>query len=318
MDDVPGLTIIEDEAALLLDTVEEAEMLLAAIDDVLELLMCEEIANAEEDEILLIGLILDVVILVAVVAVVTVGAIVRLVTVVGVVAVVGDVAVLRVVAVVRVVTAVGFVAVVGVAEVAVAKIGFSEGESLKPTLLDAERLVVVILKLDEVWRLEELKAVAEDSISGEEMEDETYKLFEDGKEELELGEELLGEDVAMLEELDVVAEARPAEEDATEDIDDDTLELLEEDALDEEELAEDDKELLTLEEELLENEDDIEAVTEASFAENDKSEDIDDETLELLEDDALELEEDDRLELTELEEEELLDDVAEARLAETP
>ncbi|KAH0276909.1 hypothetical protein KCU91_g3552, partial [Aureobasidium melanogenum] len=170
----------------------------------------------------------------------------------------------------------------------------------------------------EVWRLEELKAVAEDSTSGEEMEDETYKLFEDGKEELELGEELLGEDVAMLEELDVVAEARPAEEDATEDIDDDTLELLEEDALDEEELAEDDKELLTLEEELLENEDDIEAVTEASFAENDKSEDIDDETLELLEDDALELEEDDRLELTELEEEELLDDVAEARLAETP
>ncbi|KAG9945945.1 hypothetical protein KCU85_g6914, partial [Aureobasidium melanogenum] len=312
MDDVPGLTIIEDEAGLLLDTVEKAKILLAATDDVPEVLISEERANAEEDEILLNGFILDVTILVEVVAVVTVVSVVRFVTVVGVVAVVGDVAVLRVVAVVVV------VAIVGVAEVAVAKIEVSKGESLDPTLLDAERLVVVILKVDEVRGLEELKAVAEDSTAGEEAEDETYKRFEDDKEELVLGEELLEKDVAMLEELDAVAEARSAEEDATDDIDDDTLELLEEDALDEEELAEDGKELLTLEEELLEIEDDIEAVTEASFAENDKSEDIDDETLELLEDDAPELEEDDRLELTELEEEELLDDVAEARLAETP
>ncbi|KAH0265318.1 hypothetical protein KCU91_g11522, partial [Aureobasidium melanogenum] len=315
--------ITEDKKELLLDDVDEAGLLLDATDGVPELLTSKEderllLDNAEEDKLLLEEVILDVVTFIGAAVVVAVllddakedGMLlerlmplnVDVVTVVGVVAIIGLVAV------------VGVAAIVGL--VAVIRAELSKEELLGIMLLDTDRLGVAILEADEDARLDKLETATEEMAAREDTDDGTLGPFEDDKEELTFGEGLPEKDDGM-RELDAAAEAVFAEKYGSDDIDD-TLELLEDDTLEKKELAEDDRELLKVEEELLGDGDDVEAVTEASSAENDKPGNIDDETLELLEDDALELDEDDRPELTELEEEELLDRVAEARLAETP
>ncbi|KAG9740358.1 hypothetical protein KCU73_g9229, partial [Aureobasidium melanogenum] len=234
---------IEDNNELLLGDIDEEGLLLGPTDDALVLLKIVDggellLDNAEEDKLLLEEVILDVVTLVGAPVVVAVllddakedrMLLERPVTPIVDVATFIGVVVVAVVAVVEVVAVVGVVAVVSVvAVVAVARAELSEKVLLGPMLLDTDRLIVVILEADEDARLDKLETAAEEMAAGEETEGGTLGLFEDDKEELVLREELLGTDDET-KELDAAAEARFAEEDASDDIDDDTLELLEDD-----------------------------------------------------------------------------------------